>query len=195
MKLSNYIVLSIVFHTIVLLMFRTPINKKIDSLVSQKLIVSFAKVTKKEIEINSNHYVAAIPQPINVMSHEESTVTKTEVESDFDEMVTNQHENNTEEYVNETQYFLINEVDIKALPISNIDISMIANIQRTGLPVKLRIYINLFGKVDTIERLSNLEQDEEFLARLEYLLKKTTFLPAKKDGTSVNSVQDVEFSI
>ena len=72
---------------------------------------------------------------------------------------------------------------------------MVSDIERTGLPIKLRIYINVSGRIDKIERLSNSEQDEEFLTRIEFLLKETAFLPAKKNGANVDFVQDIELSI
>jgi hypothetical protein len=195
MSLSKCITVSIVIHLIVLLLFSIAKNKKIDSSVTKTLIVSFAKEVNKKLEINSNDYVEAIAQSKKAISTTQGVALKSEHRSDLDRIVIYSHENNIETDLSELRYFSINEVDIKALPISNIDMSMIANIPRTGQPVKLRIYISLLGKIDTIERLSNLEQDEEFLVRLEYLLKETTFLPAKKNGTSVSSVQDVEFSI
>lgn len=195
MRLSNYIVISTVFHSIVILIFWTPIDKKIESPVSKTLTISFTKESDTENETNSNQYIEAIAQITNEVTNVESNVSKAEIDSNFEQIAASMDESNIEPDVSITRYFSINEVDIKALPVSNIDISMLSDIKRTGLPIKLRIYINVFGRIDKIERLSNTLQDEEFLNRMEFLLKETAFLPAKKNGVNVDFVQDIELSI
>lgn len=195
MKLSNYIVISTVIHSIVILMLWTPIDKKIESPASKTLTVSFTEESYTENETNSNQYIEAIAQTINEVANIESTASKVEIDSNFELTATSLDESNIETDISRVRYYSINEVDIKALPISNIDISMVSDIKRTGLPIKLRIYVNVFGKIDKIERLSNTPQDEEFLTRIEFLLKETAFLPAKKNGVNVDFVQDIELSI
>ena len=176
-------------------MFWTPIDKKIESPVSKTLIVSFTKQSDTDNKTNSNQYTEVITQIINEATNVASTVSKAEIESNFEQTAPNSVESSTEPDLSRIKYYSINEVDIKALPVSNIDISMVSDIERSGLPIKLRIYINVFGKIDNIERLSNALQDEEFLNRIEFLLKETAFLPAKKDGVNVDFVQDIELSI
>ena len=176
-------------------MFWTPIDKKIESPVSKTLIVSFTKQSDTDNKTNSNQYTEVITQIINESTNVTSTVSKAEIESNFEQTAPNSVESSTEPDLSRIKYYSINEVDIKALPVSNIDISMVSDIERSGLPIKLRIYINVFGKIDNIERLSNAPQDEEFLNRIEFLLKETAFLPAKKNGVNVDFVQDIELSI
>lgn len=195
MRLINYLVISIVFHAIVVLLFWPPIDKKIEPLASKILIVSFTKESNTESEANSNQYIETITKIINEVTNSKSNVSKAEVESNFEQAALNTVADNIEPDVSAIRYYSVNEVDIKALPISNIDISMVSDIERTGLPIKLRIFVNVFGRIETIERLSNAQQDEEFLTRLEFLLKETAFLPAKKNGVNVDFVQDIELSI
>ncbi len=64
----------------------------------------------------------------------------------------------------------------------------------SGLPIKLRLYINAFGHVVRIDSHDVLEQDLLMAKRLEDLLRQITFLPAKRNGGNVDSYQDVEFS-
>lgn len=91
-------------------------------------------------------------------------------------------------------YYSTNEVDIKALPINNLDASLMDHSNNSGLPVRLRIFIGFDGKVDSVVRLSAIEQDEIFANEIQVLIEKTTFLPARKEGANVDSFQDVEFS-
>lgn len=86
------------------------------------------------------------------------------------------------------------DIERKALPISNINLSMFKNVFVSGLPVCLRLYINASGRVVEIKRKSVLEQDEEMVSRLEKLLYQMTFIPAKNHGVDVDSYQDIEFS-
>jgi len=91
-------------------------------------------------------------------------------------------------------FYSTKEVEMKALPISNLDISMFNGQFISGLPIKMRLYINASGSVVKIERLEILEQDAPLANRLEALLYTLTFLPARKDSLAVNSYQDVAFS-
>ena len=195
MKLSNYIVISAIFHSIVMLIFWSPIEKKIESPAAKTLVVSFVKQGETDKNTNINQYTEVIDQLINEITNVTSTVSQAEMESSFEQIATDANETSIEPDLSRVKYYSINEVDIKALPVSNIDISMVSDIERSGLPIKLRIYINVFGKIDKIERLSNALQDEEFLNRIEFLLKETAFLPAKKNGVNVDFVQEIELSI
>jgi hypothetical protein len=95
---------------------------------------------------------------------------------------------------NPADYFGPNDVERKALPLSNIDRSMLAQHLYSGLPIKLRLYINATGHIVKIERIAVLEQDAIFVDTLEKLLFDLTFLPAKRDGLDVNSYLDIAFS-
>ena len=176
-------------------MFWISIDKKIESPATKTLVVSFAKQGETYKNANSNQYTEVIDQLINEVTNAASTVSQAEMESNFEQIATDADETSIEPDLSRVKYYSINEVDIKALPVSNIDISMVSDIERSGLPIKLRIYINVFGKIDKIERLSNALQDEEFLNRIEFLLKETAFLPAKKNGVNVDFVQEIELSI
>ena len=91
-------------------------------------------------------------------------------------------------------YHSSQQVDRKALPISNIHKEMLGEVFISGMPIKLRLYINQFGQVVRIEDLAVLEQDRPFRDRLAALLMQMTFMAARKDSAEVNSFQDIEFS-
>jgi hypothetical protein len=86
------------------------------------------------------------------------------------------------------------EVDRKALPQSTIDELALNAIPYSGLPIRLRLFINMAGRLVKIERIGVLAQDDLFVSTLEQLLFKTAFLPARRDRMDVNSYQDVQFS-
>jgi seryl-tRNA synthetase len=92
-------------------------------------------------------------------------------------------------------YLAVKDVDTKALPIGNIDISMVSDVYRPGVVVSLRLFINMYGRLDKIERITFNKDDLQFVERLEALLKEATFIPAKKNGLNVDSFQEIEFSI
>jgi hypothetical protein len=96
-------------------------------------------------------------------------------------------------------YFAPNEVEMQALPVTNVDLSVLhiqknpAELQQS-LPIQLRLYIDEFGKVAQIERIAMvLPQDEEMANQLEALLKNIEFTPAKRAFADVKSYQEVAF--
>lgn len=98
-----------------------------------------------------------------------------------------------------TEYLSPNDVEIQALPIVNIDLSMLsgnvdpAHLQQS-LPIQLRLYIDEFGKVVRVERIGMvLAQDEGIANALEDSLQKLTFTPAKRASLEVKSYQEVAF--
>lgn len=91
-------------------------------------------------------------------------------------------------------YHSSKQVERKALPISNINKDMLGDVLISGMPIKLRLYINQFGQVVKIEDIAVLEQDKPFRDRLAALLMNMTFMAARKDSAEVNSFQDIEFS-
>lgn len=100
---------------------------------------------------------------------------------------------------NSPRYFSPKEVEIQALPVVNVDLSMLT-IQKNvtelqqSLPIQLRLYIDEFGQVAKIERIAIvLPQDAEMATQLEGLLKEMQFTPAKRAFTDVKSYQDVAF--
>lgn len=86
------------------------------------------------------------------------------------------------------------EVEIKALPVSNIDETAVHQVFISGLPIKMRLYINDVGQVVKIDKLDVLAQDRPAQDALEKILLEMSFLPAKKSGASVNSYQEIAFS-
>ena len=98
------------------------------------------------------------------------------------------------EAVSVDDYLSADEIDRKALPQTSLSESDSVGRFSSGLPIKLRLYINLFGRLVKIERIKVLDQDDFFASQLEEQLYGITFLPARRNGVDVDSYQEIEFS-
>lgn len=87
------------------------------------------------------------------------------------------------------------QVDKGALPYSAPDSDMLAGLPASGLPIRLRLYIDANGVVVGVEKLQALADDQEAFERIEQMLRGTAFMPARLAGADVNSYQDLEFHI
>jgi hypothetical protein len=98
-----------------------------------------------------------------------------------------------------SDYVSAQEVDMQALPITNIDMSMLPEALhehplQQSLPIQLRLYIDEFGRVTHITPISIvLAQDKMLEEALEDLLFEIRFTPAKKNRLDTKSYQDVAF--
>jgi hypothetical protein len=87
------------------------------------------------------------------------------------------------------------EVDKDALPYSAPDPDLLADVAVSGLPIRIRLYIDASGVVTGVDTLQALADDQQALERIERMLRSTRFMPARLGGTDVNSYQDLEFHI
>ncbi|NKI69349.1 hypothetical protein GN109_07965 [Collimonas pratensis] len=87
------------------------------------------------------------------------------------------------------------EVDKGALPYSAPDPELLTGVAASGLPIRIRLYIDAGGMVTAIDKLQALDDDQQALERIEGMLRGTRFMPARLGGADVNSYQDLEFHI
>jgi hypothetical protein len=87
------------------------------------------------------------------------------------------------------------EVDKGALPYSAPDPDLLAGVAVSGLPIRVRLYIDASGAVTRIDKLQMITDDQQALERIEAMLRDTSFMPARLKGADVNSYQDLEFHI
>ncbi|MDB5769096.1 MAG: hypothetical protein JWQ61_3910 [Collimonas fungivorans] len=92
-------------------------------------------------------------------------------------------------------YYGPQEVDKGALPYSAPDPDLLAGVAASGVPIRVRLYIDASGKVTAVEKLQALADDLQALERIEAMLRSTSFMPARLAGADVNSYQDLEFHI
>lgn len=87
------------------------------------------------------------------------------------------------------------EVDKSASPYSSPDPDLLTGVIASGLPIRLRLYIDANGAVIGIKKLQALADDQQAFERIEQMLRGTAFMPARLAGVDVNSYQDLEFHI
>lgn len=87
------------------------------------------------------------------------------------------------------------DVEKSALPYSAPDPDLLAGVVASGLPIRVRLYIDANGVVTGVEKLQALADDQQAFERIERMLRGTAFMPAKLAGNDVNSYQDLEFFI
>ncbi len=65
----------------------------------------------------------------------------------------------------------------------------------SGLPVRLRLFVDPQGEVADIRVLQASDLDAEAVERLKRMFFETRFLPGKKDGVDVAAFMDIELQI
>ena len=100
------------------------------------------------------------------------------------------------EGVRQTVFYGPKEIDKRALPLSEPDSAMLTGIpNNTGLPIRIRLYIDQYGAVFKTETLQNHPDDAPIVEKIIIMMKQTAFMPAKRSGLDVGSYQDLEFDI
>jgi hypothetical protein len=83
-------------------------------------------------------------------------------------------------------------LDRPPLPLSAPDETLLDAVAATGMPVRLRLYIETDGRVSTVQVLAASEFDREAAARMQQMFLATAFMPGRVDGRDVASFMDVE---
>ena len=78
------------------------------------------------------------------------------------------------------------------MPISEPDVASVKTDGTSGLPVRLRLYIDRLGSVVSVVPLVAAEADAAFVAALIRMFLATAFLPGQRGGTDVASYMDIE---
>jgi hypothetical protein len=195
MRIFIFILISSLFHFVLLQYFyftfdEVPIVNKQESL--SVMLLNNNLLNSKRVTQNINQVVNTGPVKVkkesglNIQAKDTSLVRG----GQHEEVVLNPNQ----ESIQLKDYFPNTEVDRKALPQMNIDQSMLANEGSSGLPIKLRLYINSLGRVVKVEPIAVLDQDVFFAEKLSSLLYEVRFLPAKRESLDVNSYQDLQLS-
>ncbi|WP_394779279.1 energy transducer TonB [Undibacterium sp.] len=88
------------------------------------------------------------------------------------------------------------EVDKPALPTGEPNIQLLNGASsKSGLPIRLRVFIDAKGNVTKITRLLAPPADEDLVEKIINMMQQTVFMPAKRAGNDVASYRDLEFNI
>lgn|GEM_PF-2230609 len=195
MRIFIFILISSLFHFVLVQYFHFTFDEV--SIVNKQ--ESLSAVLLKNNLLNSK----SVNQKLNEPAKTEPVEVKKESDLNIQAKYSNPvleapHQaldlNHNQELIKLNDYYSNTEVDRKALPQMNIDQSMLANEVSSGLPIKLRLYINAFGRVVKVEPIALLDQDALFAENLAKLLFEVRFLPAKREGLDVDSYQDLQLS-
>lgn len=210
MRLTFCLFISLIAHALVLLAWQLPVHIKpklnndhqgLQVLIDHQIPVQKRNSIKdKAVDVSTMQTlpINAISKSKNIDQPARRTVKSNVSNGNINSIViqgtieaTNENKAVVIDYSN---YYAVTDVDKKALPQTNIDDSTIRSNSYSGLPIKLRLYINASGKLVKIEPIALLDQDIEYATQLEKLLSELVFLPAKKNGLEVDSYQDIQFS-
>ena len=86
------------------------------------------------------------------------------------------------------------ELDRRPLPVSEPDIGMLNGSISTGLPIKLRLFINSYGYVSRIDVLVADEGDTQFIERLKQMFFATRYIPGRLNGLDVDAFTDIQLN-
>jgi len=86
------------------------------------------------------------------------------------------------------------ELERAALPRSAPDISMLAGLPWSGLPTRLRLFVDAAGTVVDVAVLQTSE-DEEVVERVRRMFLSTAFVAGRAEGMDVASYKDVELTL
>jgi hypothetical protein len=193
MRIFIFILISSLFHFVLVQFFsfnEVPIMNKHASLSA--VLLNNNVMNSKSVTQNLNQAVKT--EPIEVKKESDLNIQA----KDSNPVQETTHQaldlNHNQELIKLKDYYSNTEVDRKALPQMNIDQSLLANEASSGLPIKLRLFINAFGRVVKVDPIAVLDQDALFAEKLASLLYEVRFLPAKREGLDVNSYQDLQLS-
>ena len=86
-------------------------------------------------------------------------------------------------------------LDVSPLPRSSPDLSVLNGASSSGLPLRLRLFVDERGRVVEVHAMQVQLGDEEVIVRLRHMFLETLFLPGKLRGNDVASYMDLELAI
>ena len=86
------------------------------------------------------------------------------------------------------------ELDRTALPRSAPDLSMLEGLPFSGLPLRLRLFVDRAGTVDDVAVLQT-SDDEAVTERVRQMFLRTAFVAGRRHGVDVASYKDVELTL
>jgi len=92
--------------------------------------------------------------------------------------------------------FLPSDVmDQVAVPVSDPDLTILTKVQATGMPVRLRLFIDAYGTIKDIQVVQADGIDDTTIEQLKQMFYATKFIPGRRNGKDMPSYLDIELSI
>ena len=86
-------------------------------------------------------------------------------------------------------------MDQVAVPVSDPDLTILTKVQATGMPVRLRLFIDAYGTIKDIQVVQADGIDEITIEQLKQMFYATKFIPGRRNGKDMPSYLDIELSI
>lgn len=86
-------------------------------------------------------------------------------------------------------------LDHPLVPRSAPDLALLDGLSFTGLPVRLRLYVDALGRVVDVVVLQADAGDEEAVAHMKAMFLATAYIPGQLQGAVVAARQDIELSL
>jgi len=86
-------------------------------------------------------------------------------------------------------------LDVSPLPRSSPDLGVLTGVPSSGLPLRLRLFVDERGRVVEVRAMQAAVGDDEVIDRLRRMFFETLFLPGKLRGNDVASYMDLELAI
>jgi hypothetical protein len=83
-------------------------------------------------------------------------------------------------------------LDVRPMPRSAPDERRVEDVHRSGLPIRVRLYVEADGSVSSADVLSMVPGDEEAAQSVAAMFRDTAFIPGRLGGRDVASYLDIE---
>lgn len=93
---------------------------------------------------------------------------------------------------NDSAYLPTSLLDSRPLPRSAPNEAYVDNVHKSGLPIRVRLFIEPTGMVSTVDVLSVAPGDEDAAAQVVAMFRDTAFSPGRRQGIDVASFMDIE---
>jgi len=86
-------------------------------------------------------------------------------------------------------------MDQVAVPVSWPDLNILTNVQGTGLPIRLRLFVDAYGTIQDIQVVQADGIDEITIDQLKQMFYATKFIAGRRNGKDTPSYLDIQLSI
>jgi hypothetical protein len=90
------------------------------------------------------------------------------------------------------RYLPTEALDVKPMPRSAPDERHVDSVPRSGLPIRVRVFVEAEGSVSAVNVLSHAPGDEDAAHSMAEMFRETAFIPGRLTGRDVASFIDIE---
>lgn len=95
----------------------------------------------------------------------------------------------------ETTHLPTAALEMRPMPRSAPDESLIEDVRKSGLPIRVRVFVEADGRVSSVDVLSAAMGDEDAALGVAAMFRDTAFIPGRMAGRDVASFIDIEIAL